>query len=116
MGGTSYDVAGYEEFRRRSRPQDPELSPHPVPSLGNIAVGRVAFSYRGPGDVAKMVDGVSGASRNRRGHADPEDLIDHLPTSLDPVDRDPFRRAADAALADLPPAMYGPRRGVPRGF
>ena len=39
---------------------------------------------------------------------DPEDLIDRLSRSLEPADREPFRRATEAALADLPPANGWP--------
>jgi hypothetical protein len=40
--------------------------------------------------------------------SDLEDLIASLSSSLEPANREPSRRAAKAALADLPPAMRGP--------
>jgi hypothetical protein len=52
-----------------------------------------------------------------RGHSpmsDPKELIDRLSRSLEPADREPFRRATEAALADLPPAMVGPSLSIAR--
>ena len=40
--------------------------------------------------------------------SDQEELIDRFSRSLDPVDREPFRRVAEEALAQLPPATVGP--------
>jgi hypothetical protein len=37
----------------------------------------------------------------------PKDLIDRLSRSLEPADPEPFQRAAEAALAAIPPAMTG---------
>jgi hypothetical protein len=46
--------------------------------------------------------------------SDPEDLIDRLPRSLDPIDREPFRQAAEAALAAMPVELRGERSVRPR--
>ena len=41
--------------------------------------------------------------------SDLEDLIARFARSLDPIDRVPFREAAEVALADLPEELVGPR-------
>jgi hypothetical protein len=46
--------------------------------------------------------------------SDQGDLINRLPRSLDPVDREPFRQAAEAALAASPVELRGERSVRPR--
>jgi hypothetical protein len=48
-------------------------------------------------------------SRSTESSADHEGLIARLSTLREAPDREPFRRAVEEGLADLPPVMIGPR-------